>query len=242
MTPQEIREAIQGIVSPHNASPALSASLLNNLADESMNEMVIAAKPPSLRVTVRQDLIADQAEYPMAANMLLPLALRFSTHNRWETLKKVTQEQLADIEPDWNSETNDARGTTQYYYESGIVTTVGADYGKRNISLWPIPTVTVDDGLESTYLRRPTKMVDVGASEVIDVDAAHHFGIVYRVAYKLLLRQGSKLTKGVLDAYDTLWKQAVFNLKAHHSEAWLDDMKIGIGTFRGVGVPLPWAR
>lgn len=243
MTPFQIREAIQSIVSPHNSSPQLKSSVLDEMAFEALCEMCLIAKPPALRTSNTQNIVADQAEYRMPSNLFMPLSIRVSADSNWTPLRKITQEQLSDLQPDWNTD-DVSSGAPMYYYESGVHTTADSDYGKRKISLWPIPTTAVTNGLIAHYLRRPTRfsaLTDEN-TEIVDIDQAHHFGLVYRVVYKLLLRQGTKLGKGVLDNYDALWKQAVFNLKAHHSEAWLDDFKPSVGVFRGIGLDDPRRR
>ena len=235
MTPQEIREEVQRIVAPHNNAVQLVPRDIDRVAHETLCEMALHARPPSLRKESTISIVAGTASYLLPSDFFLPLRIRVLDGTSYADIEKKTREEI-DL-----FDTTTAGSAPLYYYENGIETTIGADYGKRRITLWPTPTQSVTDGILCRYLRRPTAFSVIEGYEIIDIDAAHHFGIVYRTAWKILMRQGNKVSK-VTDAYEGLYNSALSNLKTFHSEEWLSDYEPTIRAWRGAGLDDPFRR
>lgn len=241
MTPEDVREDVQRLVAPHNAAVPLTSRHIDAVAHQVICEMALAARPPSLRKEADQNLTASTSTYKLPADFFLPITVRVLAGSQWGNVGKVTQEELDQALPNWPNETSS--GDVLHYYETGVYTTNDADYGKRQIVLWPTPSQTVTNGLRVRYLRRPSKFSELPTdqSEIVDIDSAHHFGIVYRTAWRILQAQGVKAVK-VLDAYEGMWASALSNLKTHHSEEWLADYEPQVRAFRGAGIDRSFTR
>lgn len=192
MTPRSIRQFVRDLVKPVAGNPEVEPSMIDDLLYHCMVEWAFYVRPAQLRAESSQNLVAAQSEYPLPLNLLMPLRVRVSDSGAWGSLRKVTPEELDDDVNTRNWEDDDST-TYGAYYESGVETTAGSDYGKRLITITPTSSVNTTNGLKTRYLRKPYKVSEMPneTSEVIDVPDAYHVPLCFGIAWHLAQRQST---------------------------------------------------
>ena len=183
MTVSEIQSRVYVITGLPSAHPRLTTTVINSLWWDGAVKMAREARPGYLRRDDTQNLVAGQAAYFLPVDALVILAVKAYEGGQWCRLEKRTQEELDDLDPDWES-----TGTgSAFYYDAGIHSAEDADYGKRVIQLAPVPMSTVTNGLKVRDVRRPVALSAVPSGrEYIDIPADYHEGLCNYAAWKFL--------------------------------------------------------
>lgn len=184
----EIRSRVYAIAGLPSSHPRLTSAVIDGLWWEGAVRMVREARPGYLRRDTSQGLVAAQASYFLPVDSLIVLAVKAYDGSQWVRLAKKTQEELDDLDPDWER----TGSGTAFYYDAGIHSAEDPDYGKRIIKLHPVPGSSVASGLKIRDIRRPVVLSAVPSGrDYIDIPADYHEGLCCYAAWKFL-RNGSE--------------------------------------------------
>lgn len=179
----EIRARVYAITGLPLSHPRLTPTALDGFFWEGAVRMAREARPGYLRRDDAQNLVSGQASYCLPADALVVLSVKVLGSGQWCRLEKRTQEELDDLDANWES----SSGGVSYYYDNGIHSAADADYGKRVISLAPTPSASVTNGLKIRHIRRPVTLAAVPSGrEYIDIPVDYHEGLCNYAAWKAL--------------------------------------------------------
>lgn len=185
MTVSEIQSRVYAITGLPSVNSRLTATVINGLWLDGAVKMAREARPGYLRRDSTQNLVAGQGAYKIPADCLVILAVKAYDGGQWVRLVKRTQEELDDLDQDWESTTTGSG--VSYYYDAGISSTDDTDYGKRIIQLSPAPSASTSNGLKVRNIRCPIALTSVpSGKEYIDIPADYHEGLCNYAAWKFL--------------------------------------------------------
>jgi hypothetical protein len=215
MQVSEIQDRVYAITGLPSTHPRLTTTVIKNLWWEGAVRMVREVRPGYLRRDSTQNLVVAQGSYFLAADSLIVLSVKAYQSGRWGKLRKKTQEELDDLDPDWESGSTAA----SYYYDGGIHSTNDANYGKRIVVLSPAPLESVTNGLKVREIRRPIELDDVPAlKDYIDIPLDYHEGVCNYAAWKFLKNASENPRQDVGELFQVFQADLQHFLKSQREE------------------------
>lgn len=230
MTPAELRAEVRSLLGKKSTDSSLTDDYINRLAHRAMVKMFRAGRPLESRAQNTQNLVAAQANYYLPADCIEVLAVQLYNGAEYTRIPRTTQESL-DIQNGAGWETDTMLG--QVYFNAGVETTAGSDYGKLIITLAPAPVASVTNGLKVRYARRPLKfseLDDPDDSEIVDIPEDYQDCLVHYVAYYHLLGQRERAKDA--QVYLALWKESLKDYCEELQELWQPDLELSMQSGR----------
>lgn len=148
------------------------ASELNQWIQDAIDTISLQLEP--LVVTSKTNLVADQGEYALPADLISVKQVYLLTNSTdWVNVAETTYERLFEINPDWEGATA-TRTPTHWYWR------------QDTLGLYPEPSTAVTAGLRILYTYRPAAMTgDSSTSGLPDwFDRALVMHVLYRCRLK----------------------------------------------------------
>lgn len=184
MTGAQFKARVYQILGIPAAHPEVTYDVIADAFVARVDELTLLVKPPTMRTSVRRNIVANSATVYLPTDFLQGIAVKKAdaNGNYGDPLRLYTQEDLDGHAFNWEGDTS---GDVYGYSYAGIVSTLGANsYGQRLLRMHATPTTSVSSGLLIRYWQKAVDLITGTNSQyaIAQVPLGYQLGLAHGVA------------------------------------------------------------